>query len=191
MTYTAPATFPPSGLYGLERSWSRLVSAPDADGVTRTWHVLDNGVADPEITLLCVHGNPTWSYLWRSLLAAAPDNVRVVAPDHLDMGFSERTGTTRRLGRRIEDLAAVVDPVRFSLRAAQKRERGHHVVFPDEGARFDVPGELRPPDHLTQIVDGLRSGSTSPESAEPLEQNGYKVPLLRAAVEESLLAVVS
>ena len=29
------------------------------------------------------------------------------------------------------------------------------------------------------------------EGAEPLEQNGYKVPLLRGAVEESLLAVVS
>ncbi len=42
-------------------------------------------------TLLCVHGNPTWSYLWRGLLAAAPAGWRVVAPDHLGMGFSERT----------------------------------------------------------------------------------------------------
>nr|MDJ0954799.1 alpha/beta fold hydrolase [Acidimicrobiia bacterium] len=105
---TAPATFPPSGLAGLERSWSRLVSASDVDGVLRTWHVLDNGVVDPDLTLLCVHGNPTWSYLWRNVVAAAPEGIRVVAPDHLDMGFSERTGTLRRLRRRIDDLESVV-----------------------------------------------------------------------------------
>jgi acyl-coenzyme A synthetase/AMP-(fatty) acid ligase/pimeloyl-ACP methyl ester carboxylesterase len=71
--------------------------------------VLDNQVADPEVTLLCVHGNPTWSYLWRRLLASAPPTVRVVAMDQLDMGYSERTGTTRRLGQRIEDLEALTD----------------------------------------------------------------------------------
>jgi acyl-coenzyme A synthetase/AMP-(fatty) acid ligase/pimeloyl-ACP methyl ester carboxylesterase len=61
------------------------------------------------VTLLCVHGNPTWSYLWRDLLAEAPANVRVIAIDQLDMGFSERTGTVRRLEQRIEDLATLTD----------------------------------------------------------------------------------
>lgn len=111
---TAAATLPPGGLAGLDPTWSRLIAADDADGVTRTWHVLDNQVADPAQTLLCVHGNPTWSYLWRSLLAAAPPGVRVVAPDHLDMGYSERTGTVRRLARRIEDLGAVVQALDIS-----------------------------------------------------------------------------
>ena len=107
--HKAPATLPPDDLAELDPAWSRLVSAVDADGITRTWHVLDNHAADSDLTLLCVHGNPTWSYLWRSLLAAAPPGVRVVAPDHLDMGYSERTGTERRLERRIDDLSAVVD----------------------------------------------------------------------------------
>lgn len=112
--HTAAATLPPGGLAGLDPTWSRLIAADDADGVTRTWHVLDNQVADPAQTLVCVHGNPTWSYLWRSLLAAAPPGVRVVAPDHLDMGYSERTGTVRRLARRIEDLDAVVGALDIS-----------------------------------------------------------------------------
>jgi len=106
---TAPATRPPAGLPGLDPRWSRLVETPDLDGIGRTWHVLDNGVAEPSVTLLCVHGNPTWSYLWRDLLAAAPDDVRVVAVDQLDMVYSERTGTVRRLAQRIDDLDAVVD----------------------------------------------------------------------------------
>ena len=79
----------------------------------RRWHLLDNGAQlarrglTPAGTLLCVHGNPTWSYLWRTLLAAGTDPAhpwRVVAVDQLDMGFSERTGTFRRLEDRINDL---------------------------------------------------------------------------------------
>lgn len=105
----SPATHPPPTLVGLDREWSRLVTTAELDTTGRTWHVLDNQVSDPAITLLCVHGNPTWSYLWRDLIAAAPANVRVVAIDHLDMGYSERTGTKRRLSQRIEDLCALTD----------------------------------------------------------------------------------
>jgi acyl-coenzyme A synthetase/AMP-(fatty) acid ligase/pimeloyl-ACP methyl ester carboxylesterase len=106
---TSPAALPPSGLAGLEPEWSRLVTTPGLDGAGRTWHVLDNRAQGPTLTLLCVHGNPTWSYLWRDLIACAPPTVRVVAPDQLDMGFSERTGTTRRFAQRIEDLCALTD----------------------------------------------------------------------------------
>ena len=64
---------------------------------------------DPDLTVLCVHGNPSWSYLWRKLLAALPTGTRGVAIDHLDMGFSERTGTVRRLGDRIDDLCELTE----------------------------------------------------------------------------------
>ena len=106
---TSPAGLPPSGLDGLDARWSRLVATPELDGIGRTWHVLDNQVVDPTVTLLCVHGNPTWSYLWRDLIAHAPSTVRVIAIDHLDMGYSERTGTTRRLQQRIDDLCALTN----------------------------------------------------------------------------------
>ena len=106
------ASPPPAGLPGLRPEWSRLVSAEDADGVLRTWHVLDSHArkVDSPVrqTLVCVHGNPTWSYLWRSLVEQAPHDVRVIAIDQLDMGFSERTKTVRRLERRVADLDAVL-----------------------------------------------------------------------------------
>jgi acyl-CoA synthetase (AMP-forming)/AMP-acid ligase II/pimeloyl-ACP methyl ester carboxylesterase len=88
----------------------------------RTWHVLDTGARLAELgvapvgTLLCVHGNPTWSYLWRALLDASVRQAadggpawRVVAVDQLEMGFSERTGTTRGLRRRVRDLGDLTD----------------------------------------------------------------------------------
>ncbi len=111
---TQPAALPPPGLPGLDPRWSRLVPVTDSDGVRRTWHVLDTGVADAELTLLCVHGNPTWSYLWRSLLAAAPPTIRVIAVDQLDMGFSERTGTVRRLAQRVADLSTLTEALELS-----------------------------------------------------------------------------
>jgi len=110
----APATHPPRDLPGLDPKWSRLVATPDLDDGGRTWHILDNAVEAPELTLLCVHGNPTWSYLWRDLLAAAPEGVRVIAVDQLDMGYSERTGTTRRLAQRIDDLSALTDALNLT-----------------------------------------------------------------------------
>ena len=72
-------------------------------------HVLDTGT-DPlvELTLVCVHGNPTWSYLWRNFLLQAPTNIRVIALDQLGMGYSERLGSDRVLDQRVEDLTRVV-----------------------------------------------------------------------------------
>lgn len=74
----APAQLPPPGLPGLDATYSRLVDVPERGGTgTHRWHLLDNG---PELdrlgvrtlgTVLCVHGNPTWSYLWRRLLTAS------------------------------------------------------------------------------------------------------------------------
>ena len=108
---------------GVNAGWSREIdvpstSSPDGPGTVRRWHLLDNGEElarrglTPLGTLLCVHGNPTWSYLWRTLLSAGSDAAhpwRVVAVDQLDMGFSERTGTFRRLADRINDLGDLTD----------------------------------------------------------------------------------
>jgi hypothetical protein len=79
----------------------------DARG--HTWHVLDRGTPR-DGTLVCVHGNPTWSYLWRRFLASAPPGWRVVAVDQLGMGFSERRAVPRTLADRVADLDAVPAP---------------------------------------------------------------------------------
>lgn len=108
---------------GVDPQWSRTIrvrstSEVDDPGAIRRWHVLDNGdqltrsELTPIGTLLCVHGNPTWSYLWRTLVSAGASPAhpwRVIAVDQLDMGYSERTGTFRRLADRINDLGDLTD----------------------------------------------------------------------------------
>ena len=57
---------PAADLDGWDASWSRFVDAPDHRGVTRCWHLLDTGATSAtRLTVLAVHGNPTWSYTWR------------------------------------------------------------------------------------------------------------------------------
>ena len=101
-------------LPGLDPRWSRYVTVPgDGANPPVRWHLLDNA---PDLTgpargtLLAVHGNPTWSYLWRELLTAAGKaGWRVVAVDQLGMGWSERDGRMRRLADRVADLGALTD----------------------------------------------------------------------------------
>ncbi|MBC7290823.1 MAG: alpha/beta fold hydrolase, partial [Actinotalea sp.] len=113
---------PPTPVDGGDRL-DPLAAAPRP---VRTWHVLDTADclaelgAEPVGTLLCVHGNPTWSYLWRDLLDATLRQAahggpawRVVAVDQLEMGFSERTGTARGLRRRVRDLDDLTDALRL------------------------------------------------------------------------------
>ena len=102
---TRSAQLPPP-LPGLDPAWSRIVEVTGADGRQRGWHVLDSmPQATPEQpTLLCLHGNPTWSYLWRQMIAAAPPGWRVVAPDQLGMGYSERLDTAATLADRVRQL---------------------------------------------------------------------------------------
>ncbi|WP_402469640.1 alpha/beta fold hydrolase [Isoptericola aurantiacus] len=123
------ATTVPPGLPGLEPRHSHVLTVPDG----AAWHYLDNGPElhargiEPVGTVLAVHGNPTWSYLWRDLVSrateqalteaaatgerpgGAPDAWRVVAVDQLEMGLSARTGRRRTLADRVADLSAFTD----------------------------------------------------------------------------------
>lgn len=49
---------------------------------------LDVGTGDS--VLLCVHGNPTWSFYYRSVIDRFADRHRVIAPDHLGCGRSDK-----------------------------------------------------------------------------------------------------
>ena len=62
--------------------------------------------------VLMVHGNPTWSFFWRRLIAALSPDHRCVVPDHVGCGRSDvpPDGAYRyTLDSRIDDLARLVD----------------------------------------------------------------------------------
>jgi haloalkane dehalogenase len=51
------------------------------------YHYVDEGEGNP---ILMVHGNPTWSFYYRNLIKDLSSEYRVIAPDHIGMGLSEK-----------------------------------------------------------------------------------------------------
>jgi len=51
-------------------------------------HYVDEGPREAEV-VLCLHGEPTWGYLFRHLTSALRSTYRVVVPDHMGFGKSE------------------------------------------------------------------------------------------------------
>ena len=73
----------------------------------RRMHYVDEGRGRP---LLLVHGNPTWSFYWRRLIAALRDRYRVVAVDHLGCGLSDKPRRyPYQLARHIDNLVHLVE----------------------------------------------------------------------------------
>ena len=117
-------------------------------------HYLDEGPGDP---VLCLHGEPTWSFLYRRMVPALARIARVVAPDYFGFGRSDKPtdvewysfdrhyGSILRLVEELDlrRLTVVVQdwggPIGLRL-AVERRERVDRLVIMNTGI-----GGGRPP----------------------------------------------
>jgi haloalkane dehalogenase len=54
-------------------------------------HYVDEGPKDARQTFLCLHGEPSWAYLYRKMIPVFLDSgARVIAPDFLGFGRSDK-----------------------------------------------------------------------------------------------------
>ena len=67
-------------------TWPFKPHFTDAAGFRQ--HYVDEGRRDGEV-VLCLHGEPTWGYLYRKMIGPLSENFRVVVPDHMGFGKSE------------------------------------------------------------------------------------------------------
>ncbi len=68
---------------------------------------LDQGQGLP---VVMVHGNPSWSYLYRNLVAHLQGRYRCIVPDHLGCGFSDKPqGYPYRLANHLDNLERLLD----------------------------------------------------------------------------------
>lgn len=109
-----------------------------ADGRLR---YLDEGEGPP---VLLVHGTPTWSFLWRRLVARLSRTHRVIAPDHLGFGLSEKPPDAPYRPRdHARRLAALVDDLGLDDFA---------LVVHDFGGPVGLPLALDRPDAVRALV---------------------------------------
>jgi cis-3-alkyl-4-acyloxetan-2-one decarboxylase len=71
-------------------------------------HYVDEGPRDAP-PILFLHGNPTWSFLWRELVREFRGRFRCVAPDHVGCGLSDKPQDYEyRLERHVDNLERLV-----------------------------------------------------------------------------------
>ncbi len=88
------------------------VEVPEGEGGDATIRVayVDEGPADAEV-VLCLHGEPSWSYLYRHMIPPMVDaGLRVVAPDLVGFGRSDKPARRQdcTYARHLEWLRAAV-----------------------------------------------------------------------------------
>jgi pimeloyl-ACP methyl ester carboxylesterase len=70
-------------------------------------HYIDEGEGKP---VLMLHGNPTWSFYYRHLANALKENHRVIVPDHMGCGLSDKPQNYNyTLEQRIQDIEKLVE----------------------------------------------------------------------------------
>ena len=107
-------------------------------------HYLDEGQGEPVVML---HGNPTWSLHFRALVLALRDRFRVVVPDHMGMGLSDKPGDGQYrycLQSRADDLTALLDHLGLV--------RGVTLIMHDWGAMIGMAWAVRLPKRVGRLV---------------------------------------
>jgi haloalkane dehalogenase len=129
-------------------------------------HYLDEGPRDAAVTALCLHGNPTWSYLYRHMIPVfIGAGLRVVAPDLIGFGRSDKPA---------DEAAHTWDLHGGMLLALVERLQLKNVllVCQDWGGLFGLTLPMALPDAFTrllvmntalgtgQLTDGFRAWRT-------------------------------
>ena len=89
----APAVAPDETF---DSTWPFKAHYTDAPGFKM--HHIDEG--DGADTLLLLHGEPTWGYLFRHQIPVWSKHARVIVPDHMGFGKSAAPQHRTRLQRR-------------------------------------------------------------------------------------------
>ncbi len=95
----------------------RYVEVPSGDGTRLRLHYIDAGPADARVLLL-MHGNPSWSFLYRKMIPLfTAAGYRCIAPDLVGLGRSDKPAREEdySVGRHVEWMrAALFDALALS-----------------------------------------------------------------------------
>ncbi len=114
----------------------------DLDGLR--YHYLDEGAGEP---VLMLHGNPTWSFYYRRLAMALRDRYRVIVPDHIGCGLSDKPADDRypyTLDRRARDVEALLDHLNI--------KRNLTLVLHDWGGIIGMLCAHRRPERISRLI---------------------------------------
>ena len=112
------------------------------DSPMGTMHFVDEGRGEP---VLMLHGNPTWSFLYRNIIPGISATNRVIAPDHIGFGLSDKSENESdyTLEAHIENLEALILELDLS---------NITLVMQDWGGPIGLGFAARHPDRVKTLV---------------------------------------
>ena len=127
-------------------------------------HYIDEGPRDAPVTALCLHGNPTWSYLYRHMIPVfAQAGLRVVAPDLIGFGRSDKPAD--EAFHRFDTHRTML------LRFVERLElRNVMLVCQDWGGLFGLTLPVSLPDAITRLLVMNTALATGAEPTEGFRQ---------------------
>jgi len=117
-------------------------------------HYLDEGRGEPIVML---HGNPTWSFYFRSLVHALAPHYRTIVPDHIGCGLSDKPPPAcypYRLRRRAADLEFLLDRLGLTDNLT--------LVLHDWGGMIGLVYALHHPERVRRLVVTNTAGFMPP-----------------------------
>jgi pimeloyl-ACP methyl ester carboxylesterase len=114
----------------------------DLNGIR--YHYLDEGAGEPVVML---HGNPTWSFYYRRLVLPLRDKYRVIVPDHVGCGLSDKPDDSRyryTLASRVHDLEALLDHLGINEKLT--------LVLHDWGGIIGMAYASRRPERIKRLI---------------------------------------
>ncbi|MCW3466028.1 alpha/beta fold hydrolase [Chitinophaga nivalis] len=129
-------------------------------------HYVDEGEGP---VVLCLHGEPTWGYLFRELISRLAADHRVIVPDHMGFGKSETPADrTYWLQDHIQNLEQLV--LALDLRAIT-------LVMHDFGGPVGMGLAARHPERIARIISlNAPVPFGQPELAAALQANAATAP---------------
>lgn len=121
-------------------------------------HVVDEGPRDAAVTAVCLHGEPSWAYLYRRMLPVfTAAGLRVVAPDFFGFGRSDKPvdDAWYTFDRHRESMLALVDALDL---------RNVLLVCQDWGGLIGLTLPMARPDRFTRLLvmnTGLGQGTVT------------------------------
>ena len=121
----------------------------DLDGLSL--HYVDEGEGDP---VLLLHGEPTWSFLWRRVIPPLAARGRVVAPDLIGFGRSDKPTDAEwySYDRHVESVGRLADELGLERLTVVVHDWGGPI-----GLRLAVEREPRV-DRLVILDTGIAAG---------------------------------
>ena len=116
----------------------------DFDRAGLRLHYIDEGCGEPVVML---HGNPTWSFYYRNLIDSLRRSYRVIVPDHIGCGMSDKPDDLRyayTLASRVDDLELLLDHLGL--------DRDLTLIVHDWGGMIGMAFAARHPERIARLV---------------------------------------